>query len=131
MSQREVAITGGPSNTKAMVTGQEELLVKINSISSIADFATQTTLAAVDTKLTAVARTPSFLRHSGGTGIVSAGTFSMSFASVGTANAKVDGTILKPGETINFDAGALNNTLGAVDYDTTTIGSELIIITLT
>jgi hypothetical protein len=31
MSQREVAITGGPYGTKAMVTGQEELLVKVNN----------------------------------------------------------------------------------------------------
>jgi hypothetical protein len=38
---------------------------------------------------------------------------------------------LKPGETINFDAGALNNTLGAVAYNTTAVGAELIIITLT
>jgi len=131
MSQREVAITGGPSNTKAMVTGQEELLVKINSISSIADFATQTTLAAVDTKLTSVARTPSFLRPTGSSGTIALGTFSMSFASVGTADATVGGMILKPGETINFDAGALNNTLGAVAYSTLTAGAELIIITLT
>ena len=31
MSQREVVITGGPYGTKAMVTGQEELLVKVNN----------------------------------------------------------------------------------------------------
>jgi len=130
MSQREVAITGGPNNTKAMVTGQEELLVKISSATTTG-LATETTLQQVETNTTGVQRTPSFLRQSGGTGMVAADTFSMSFASVGTGNATVDGTILKPGETINFDAGALNNTLGAVAYDTTTIGSELIIITLT
>jgi hypothetical protein len=87
--------------------------------------------AAIDTKLTSVARTPNFLRPSGSLGTVTAGVFSMSFASVGTGNATVGGMTLKPGETINFDAGALNNTLGAVAYDTTTTGSELIIITLT
>jgi hypothetical protein len=76
------------------------------------------------------ARTPRFLRPTGVLGTIAAGTFSMSFASVGTANAKVEGMILKPGETINFDAGALNNTLGAVAYDTVTAGAELIIITL-
>jgi len=107
----------------------EQTLLDIEVL--IADLATEATLQVIETNTTGVARTPSFFRNSGGTGTVAAGTFSMSFASVGTANAKVDSTILKPGETINFDAGALNNTLGAVDYDTTLIGSELIIITLT
>ena len=79
---------------------------------------------------TGVERTPTFLRPSGTSGTVAAGIFSVSFASVGTANATVGGITLKPGETLNFDAGALNNTLGGVAYDTTTAGAELIIITL-
>jgi len=79
-----------------------------------------------------VARTPNFLRPTGSNGTVAAGRYSMSFASVGTGNAIVGGIILKTGETLNFDAGAINNTLGAVAYDTTTnVGAELIIITLT
>ena len=89
--------------------------------------ATETTLGSVDTKLTAAIRIPNFLRPTGVNGTIAAGTFSMSFASVGTADATVGGMILKPGETINFDAGALNNTLGAVAYSTTTAGAELII----
>jgi hypothetical protein len=81
---------------------------------------------------TGVQRTPTFLRPTGTNGTIALGTFSMSFASVGTANAIVGGIVLKPGETINFDAGAINNTLAAVTYDTTTnAGAELIIITLT
>jgi hypothetical protein len=80
---------------------------------------------------TGVQRTPNFLRPSGVSGTIALGTFSMSFASVGTANATVGGITLKPGETLNFDAGAINNTLGAVAYSTTTVGAELIIITLT
>lgn len=80
---------------------------------------------------TGVQRTPTFLRPSGSNGTVALGTFSMSFASVGTADAIVGGIVLKPGETLNFDAGAINNTLAAVAYDTTTnAGAELIIITL-
>jgi hypothetical protein len=79
-----------------------------------------------------VQRTPTFLRPTGVNGSVAAGTFSMSFASVGTGNAIVGGVTLKPGETLNFDAGAINNTLGSVAYDTlTNAGAELIIITLT
>jgi hypothetical protein len=93
--------------------------------------ATEATLLNVETNTTGVARTPNFLRPTGVSGTVVAGTFSMSFASVGTANATVGGMVLKPGETINFDAGALNNTLGAVAYSTTTVGAELLIITLT
>jgi hypothetical protein len=80
---------------------------------------------------TGVQRTPTFLRPTGSSGTVALGTYSMSFASVGTANATVGGITLKPGETLNFDAGAINNTLGAVSYSTTTAGAELIIITLT
>lgn len=80
---------------------------------------------------TGLQRTPTFLRPTGTNGTIAAGVFSMSFASVGTANAIVGGIILKPGETINFDAGAINNTLAAVTYDTSTNpGAELIIITL-
>jgi hypothetical protein len=89
-------------------------------------------LQQVETNTTGVARTPTFLRPTGANGTIAAGTFSMSFASVGTANALVGGIVLKPGETLNFDAGALNNTLGAVAYNTlTNPGAELIIITLT
>jgi hypothetical protein len=80
----------------------------------------------------AVVRTPTFLRPAGTDGTIAAGTFSMSFASVGTANATVGGITLKPGEIINFDAGAINNTLGAVSYVTSApAGAELLIITLT
>ena len=80
---------------------------------------------------TGIQRTPTFLRPTGVSGTVVAGTYSMSFASVGTADATVGSITLKPGETLNFDAGAINNTLGAVTYSTTTAGAELIIITLT
>lgn len=77
-----------------------------------------------------VERTPNFLRPSGVNGNTPADIFSVSFASVGTANATVGGMILKPGETLNLDAGAINNTLGVIAYDTTLAGAELIIIYL-
>jgi hypothetical protein len=77
-----------------------------------------------------VQRTPAFLRPSGTSGTITAGKYSASFASVGTANATVGGITLKPGESLNFDAGAINNTLAAITYSTTTAGAELIIITL-
>jgi hypothetical protein len=105
-------------------------ITSANSITAIG-LATEATLQNIETNTTGVARTPNFLRPTGVLGTVTSGAFSMSFASVGTANATVGGMVLKPGETINFDAGALNNTLGAVAYDTITVGAELIIITLT
>jgi hypothetical protein len=110
-------------------TAIEATLLDIET--AIGNLATEATLQNVETNTTGVARTPNFLRPSGSLGTVTAGTFSMSFASVGTGNATVGGMTLKPGETINFDAGALNNTLGAVAYNTTAVGAELIIITLT
>jgi len=81
---------------------------------------------------TGVQRTATFLRPSGSNGTVGPNIYSASFASVGTANAIVGGINLKPGETLNFDAGAINNTLAAITYNTlTNAGAELIIITLT
>ena len=134
MSLKEVTITG-PNNVKAKVTGQEELLTKVNSIDPNAELTvvqpTASNLNATVVGGTGVSRTPNFLRPTGVSGTVAAGTYSMSFASVGTADATVGPITLKPGETLNFDAGAINNTLGAVNYSTTTAGAELIIITLT
>jgi hypothetical protein len=81
---------------------------------------------------TGVQRTANFLRPAGSNGTTAAGVYSVSFASVGTADAIVGGIVLKPGETLNFDAGAINNTIDAIAYNTTTnVGAELIIVTLT
>jgi hypothetical protein len=98
------------------------------------DFATETTLLSVDsnaaqlvTNTTSATRTPNLIRPSGIFGNTPVGTYSVSFASVGTANATVGGMILKPGETVNFDGGAVNNTVGVIAYDTTLAGAELII----
>jgi hypothetical protein len=77
-----------------------------------------------------VQRTPTFLRPAGTSGTIPAGRYSMSFANVGTINATVGGVTLKPGETMNFDAGAINNTLGSVAYNATGAGGELLIISL-
>jgi hypothetical protein len=79
---------------------------------------------------TGVSRTPTILRTSTNSS-VAAGAYSVSFASVGTVDSTVGGATLKPGETINFDAGAINNTLGAITYNSSTAGAELLIITLT
>lgn len=91
MSQREVAIVGR-NNTKAAVTGQEELLVKVNSFNPIG-----------------TARTPNIYRFSGTVQTFPLKVNSAAFANVGTANLTVNGAIIKPGETVSFDAGDVNN----------------------
>lgn len=103
MPNREVTIAGGPNNTKAMVTGQQELLVKINS-SSAGAFAPS-----------GVVKTPAISRPSA-SGTIAAGANSVSIANVGAADGTVAGVTLKAGETINFDAGQ-SNTLTSIAYD--------------
>jgi hypothetical protein len=78
----------------------------------------------------AAVRTPTVLRVSA-SGTIAAGAYSVSFASVGTVDATVGGVTLKVNETINFDAGGINNTLASIAYDSSAAGAELLIITLT
>lgn len=92
--------------------------------------ATASSLNATVVGGTGVQRTPFILRTSANSSVAE-GAYSVSFASVGTANATVGGAVLKPGETINFDAGAINNTLGSIAYNSSASGAELLIITLT
>ena len=73
-----------------------------------------------------VERTPTMLRAVVGD-TIAAGAFSVSFANVGTTDATVLTKILKPGETISFDAGAINNTLGAIVYQANATAELLII----
>ena len=120
MSQREVAIVG-KNNTKAAVTGQEELLVKINSSVPL----TVTPAAAIG-----VQKDPNFNRYSGTNAFIGPSVNRISFSSVGTANALINGVILKPGETINFEAGAPANYFPSNNFsvNTTTAGAEVIVL---
>lgn len=77
----------------------------------------------------ALVRTPTILRTSSNSS-VAAGAYSVSFASVGTVDATVGGVTLKVGETINFDAGGIDNTLASISYDSSAAGAELLIITV-
>jgi len=78
---------------------------------------------------TGAARTTGISRPTG-SGTVASGAYSVSFANVhASANSTVKSVTLKPGETISFDAGAVNNTLDAIAYDASS--SELLIITIT
>lgn len=76
------------------------------------------------------------LRVSASTGTITQVVRSISFASVGTANATVSAdsgvtfVTLKPGETISYDAAGLNNFFAASTflYNTTTASAELLIV---
>lgn len=85
-------------------------------VSNTTGLATQTTLAAVNTKLTAAARTPNILSTTG-SGSTPAGVYSFSIANVGSAAGTVGGQSIPAGVTLNFDGGALNNTLGSIAYN--------------
>ena len=85
MSQREVAIVG-KNNTKAAVTGQEELLVRVNSMGGNT-------------------RTPNLLTMSNSTLTIPFIIYSIAIANRGTVNIVVNGEAIKPGEAIRFDAG--------------------------
>ncbi len=77
----------------------------------------------IDDKLQSATRTHNIRRTSVAGTIVR--PYSFSIANVGTANGTVEGATLAPGETINFDAGVLNNNFGNVSYDPT--GTEFLI----
>lgn len=106
-------------------------------VSNTTGIATEATLLDVEANthttaltLAPISRTPGILRVSGVAATINLVTYSISFSNVGTANATVNSVVVKPGETINFDAGALNNTFasGSFSYSTTTSGAELLII---
>lgn len=74
---------------------------------------------------TGASRVTNILRPTS-TGTIAAGAYSGSISNVGAANGTVKTITLKPGETVNFDAGAVNNTLDAIAYNAT--GTEFLII---
>jgi hypothetical protein len=133
MSQKQVAIVGH-NNTQAQVTGQNELLVKINSAGS-SGLATEATLLNIDSNIAdilgntdATLRTANMLRTtaSGNLSSVATEIYSASVSNVGAANGTVLGATLKPGETVNFDASSLNHYFNSFAYNAT--GTEFIII---
>ena len=89
--------------------------------------------AVIETNTTAVTGVTPALSRVTVSGSVSAGARSVSIANVGAESGTVLGAELAAGETVNFDAGSLNNTLAAVAYDPTTpgAGTTFLIATLT
>jgi hypothetical protein len=116
MPQKQVAIVGH-NNTRAAVTGQEELVVKLNSV---------TAGASISITTTPELRVPTLVRTST-TGSITDPCYSVSVANVGSANGTFLTGQLKPNETLSFDAGAINNYFDAdtITWDAT--GTEFII----
>jgi hypothetical protein len=129
--------TSTPGTPVAPLTYINSATYLAQIVSNTTGIATEATLANVEAytgtiagELTASARVPFIRRESGTSGSINDVVFTISFSNVGTANATVNTVILKPGETINFDAGVLNNyfAANAFAYNCTTSGAELLII---
>ena len=89
-----------------------------------------TNTGTIATNTTGVTRTPTMSRVSSAVPVtIPANTVrSVSFSNAGLINATVLGANLLPGETVNFDAGSLKDTLGAITYNAN--GTDLLIITI-
>jgi len=86
----------------------------------------ETEVISIDDRLTAKVITPNIVRATGA-GTIASAVYSFSVANVGAGNGTILGQTIKPTETLNFDAGSLNNTYaaGTIAYDGT--GTELLI----
>jgi hypothetical protein len=74
-------------------------------------------------------RTTVLQRSTNSLGNIPNDIYSFSFANVGTVDVLLDTITIKPGETVSFDAGALNNKLvNVMPYDCTGGGEVLITI---
>ena len=91
--------------------------------------ATETTLSSLNTKFTAVTRTPSLIRATGA-GTVAAGARSISVYNAGSAAGSILGVAanILPGEAFDFSAGGEDDTLSSFAYDGT--GTTLVITTI-
>lgn len=107
----QIAAGGGGGGCPCPSSAQEATLLDVlAALSSIAP----------------VSVTPTLVRTSA-IGSVAAGARSVSVYNSGGANGTVLGSIIKPGESLSWSAGAVNNTLGIIAYDGT--GTELVITT--
>lgn len=75
-------------------------------------------LNSIDAKLVPEKRTPGVISTST-TGSTTAGWYSFSIANIGSSAGDVEGQSIPAGTVLNFDAGALNNTLESISYDAT------------
>ncbi len=103
-------------------------------VSNTTGLATETTLSNVDsnvaqlvTNTTSVNRTPGIIRTVGPAGTIAPLVYDFSVSNVGSGNGLILGVTIKPGETLNFSAGALNNSYAANTIAYNGTGTELLI----
>ena len=116
------------NNTTGLSTEATLELVRLLLVSLDGkDFATQTTLASVDTKLNVATRVPNLLRVTGA-GTIAPAVYDFSVYNAGDNDGTILGGTIKSKEALNFSAGGLNHIYGAgtISYDGT--GTELVII---
>ncbi len=151
MPQLEVTIVG-KNNNKAIVTGDNALLVEVANPSggggtqSVEDVNSAAILQNLSDILTIESQNQTLLNdvnnniaelkgfaiptieRTATTGSSSNNLVSISFANTGAANGTILGTILKPGESVTFDAGNRFYSSGQFSWDAT--GTEFLITTL-
>lgn len=86
-------------------------------------------LAQIVTNTSSVTRTPGIIRTVGpAAGTIAPLVYDFSVSNVGSGNGLILGVTIKPGETLNFSAGALNNSYAANTITYNGTGTELVII---
>jgi hypothetical protein len=88
-------------------------------VSNTTGLATETTLLSVNNNLSSASRIPNIRTYVNAPDSTIAGIYSFSIANVGLAAGTVDSQTLPAGVTVNFDGGAMNNTLGSISFDAT------------
>ena len=125
----DVALSTRASEATLLTRATEATLLLIKAKTDNLDVllstrASEATLTSLDSKFTAVVRTPTMTRAAG-PGNVAAGARSASFYNAGSGNATVLGATLLPGEQVSFAAGAEDDTLAVIAYNGT--GTDLLI----
>lgn len=107
---------------QAVLQDLQNLLVNTTGL------ATESTLQNVETSTTGVPRNPGIIRPTavGNINSLVSVFYSVSVANVGLTDGTILGTVIRPGEVVNFSADALNNFFTSFDYNAT--GTEFIII---
>ena len=104
-----------------MLQGLQAIVTELNGINIDTDD--------IELLLAANVRVPNIVRHTGpALATINVDVYDFSVANVGLANGLILGQTIKPGETLNFSAGSLNNYYAAGTITYNGIGTELVII---
>jgi len=118
-NQTAVPVSGTVAATQSGLWNINNLTNITGTVSLPTGAATEATLLLVNNNLSSASRTPNIKTYVNAVGSTTAGIYSFSIANVGSASGLVDGEVLPAGVTVNFDGGAMNNTLTAMTFDAT------------